>query len=558
MMNNNDISDNFSLIAKLMDIHGDNAFKSKSYAVAAFTIDKLTTQLSSLPKEQIKTIKGIGDSIAKNIIELIETGNFLALKDYLEKTPPGILEMLSIKGIGPKKIATIWRELEIETLGELLYACNENRLTLYKGFGEKTQKNIKESIEFYMGTLGRFLYHQVELYAHTIDEKLKSTSKSTFFLCGEFRRQLEVINKLEWTTNESSANLKSFFTANDYETVQEETNIISFKGKENCLIEFHLSNDANFYSTLFKNSCSKEFLVEWNSFTNWNDQFTYKSEDEIFNQANICPTAAYQRETATNLHAAKNNDLPSVIETDQIAGIIHSHSNWSDGNNTIEEMAFAAIKNGYQYLVISDHSKSAYYANGLQEDRIRAQHQQIDELNPKLKSFKVFKSIESDILNDGNLDYSNAILSSFDIIIASIHSNLKMNQEKAMARLLKAIENPYTSILGHMTGRLLLSRNGYPIDHNIIIDACAANNVAIELNAHPRRLDMDWRWIDKALNKNVLISINPDAHSIDNYTDCKYGVLVAQKAGLTAKNNLSSFSLHSFEKFIVDQKSKRP
>jgi DNA polymerase (family 10) len=558
MMNNNEIADNFSLIAKLIDIHGDNSFKAKSYAAAAFTIEKLTAQLNSIPAEQIRTIKGIGDSIAKNIIEQIETGNLLVLQYYLAKTPPGILEMLSIKGIGPKKISTIWKELEIETLGELLYACDENRLTLYKGFGEKTQKNIKESIEFYMGTLGRFLFHQVELYAHTIDQKLKSTSKSTFFLCGEFRRQLEVINKLEWVTNESATNLKSFFTQNDYETIQDEINIISFKGKENCLLEFHLANDATFYSTLFKNSCSEEFLNEWNNITNWNDQFTYRSEDEIFNQPNICLIAAYQRETAKDVHAAKNNDLPSVIETDQIVGIIHCHSNWSDGNNTIEEMATAAINNGYQYLVISDHSKSAYYANGLKEERIRAQHQQIDELNPKLKSFKIFKSIESDILNDGNLDYANNILSSFDLVIASIHANLKMSQEKAMARLLKAIENPFTSILGHVTGRLLLSRNGYPIDHNIIIDACAANNVVIELNAHPRRLDMDWRWIDKALNKNVLISINPDAHSIEGYSDCKYGVLVAQKAGLTAKNNLSSFSLTAFQKFVEEQKAKRP
>ncbi len=541
-----------------MDIHGDNSFKAKSYATAAFTIDKLTAQLSLLPPEQIKIIKGIGDSIAKSIIEQIETGNFLALQNYLEKTPSGILEMLNIKGIGPKKIATIWKELEIETLGELLYACDENRLTLYKGFGEKTQKNIKESIEFYMGTLGRFLFNQVELYAHAIDQKLKSTLETTFFLCGEFRRQLEVINKLEWTTNESSINLKSFFTEIEYETIQQETNIISFKGKENCLLEFHLTNDVNYYATLFKHSCSEDFLNEWSIITKWNDLFPYQSEDEIFNRSNICPSAAYQRETALDVHAAKNNDLPSVIETDQIAGIIHSHSNWSDGNNTIEEMALAAINNGYQYLVISDHSKSAFYANGLKEERIRAQHQQIDELNPQLKSFKIFKSIESDILNDGNLDYSNNILSSFDLVIASIHSNLKMNQEKAMGRLLKAIENPYTSILGHLTGRLLLSRNGYPIDHNLIIDACAANDVVIELNAHPRRLDIDWRWIDKALNKNVLISINPDAHSIEGFNDCKYGVLVAQKAGLSAKNNLSSFSLQKFEKFVIQQKSKRP
>jgi DNA polymerase (family 10) len=186
-----------------------------------------------------------------------------------------------------------------------------------------------------------------------------------------------------------------------------------------------------------------------------------------------------------------------------------------------------------------------------------AQHAQINELNNKLAPFVIFKSIESDILNDGSLDYAAAVLNSFDLVIASVHSNLKMSEEKAMARLLKAIENPFTSILGHMTGRLLLSRNGYPVDHARIIDACKANNVVIELNAHPRRLDIDWRWISKAMDKGILISINPDAHAIEGYADCRYGVLVAQKAGLTAQMNLSSFDLNTFQEFVQQQKAKR-
>jgi DNA polymerase (family 10) len=220
-------------------------------------------------------------------------------------------------------------------------------------------------------------------------------------------------------------------------------------------------------------------------------------------------------------------------------------------------MAVAAKDKGLQYLVISDHSKTAFYANGLQEDRIRAQQQQVDELNAKLAPFKIFKSIESDILNDSSLDYSPEVLSTFDLVIASVHSNLKMNEEKAMMRLMNAIENPYTSILGHMTGRLLLSRNGYPVDHKRIIEACAANQVVIELNAHPRRLDIDWRWIDYALEKGVLISIDPDAHAIDGFDDCRYGVLVAQKAGVSKEQNLSSYSLSDFETFVARQKSKR-
>jgi DNA polymerase (family 10) len=220
-------------------------------------------------------------------------------------------------------------------------------------------------------------------------------------------------------------------------------------------------------------------------------------------------------------------------------------------------MATAAKEKGLQYLVISDHSKSAFYANGLYEERVFAQHGEVEALNAQLAPFRIFKSIESDILNDGSLDYSEEVLQSFDLVIASVHSNLKMSEEKAMARLLRAIESPYTNILGHMTGRLLLSRNGYPVDHKKIIEACAANEVVIELNAHPRRLDMDWRWIDYALEKNVLISINPDAHSVAGFNDTKYGVLAAQKAGLTKKQNLSSFSLEAFEKFLVAQHGKR-
>lgn len=220
-------------------------------------------------------------------------------------------------------------------------------------------------------------------------------------------------------------------------------------------------------------------------------------------------------------------------------------------------MALAAKEQGYEYLIISDHSKSAFYANGLQADRIIAQHKEIDTLNKKLAPFVIFKSIESDILNDGSLDYPDEVLASFDIVIASVHSNLKMTEEKAMMRLLNAINNPYTSILGHPTGRLLLSRKGYPVNHEAIIEACAQNNVVIELNAHPRRLDMDWRYIQAAVESDVLISIDPDAHAIEGYDDCKYGVLVAQKAGLSAANNLSSFSLSEMMEFIAYQQEKR-
>jgi DNA polymerase (family X) len=261
------------------------------------------------------------------------------------------------------------------------------------------------------------------------------------------------------------------------------------------------------------------------------------------------------RESASILDKFNTKPPPTLIQPHDIKGIIHCHSNWSDGTNTLEEMAKTAKAAGFEYMVISDHSKSAFYAQGLNEEKISTQHQLIDELNNRITGFKIFKSIESDILNDGNLDYSNSVLATFDLVIASVHSNLKMTAEKAMARLITAIENPYTTILGHMTGRLLLSRKGYPVDHKKIIDACAANNVVIELNAHPSRLDIDWRHIGYALERGVMISIDPDAHSIDGFGDIRYGVLAAQKAGVIPQQNLSSLGLTDFEKLIRDLKS---
>jgi DNA polymerase (family 10) len=297
--------------------------------------------------------------------------------------------------------------------------------------------------------------------------------------------------------------------------------------------------------------------LAWQALPNFDATKVFESELAIFEQVQIPFIPAAQREDPSIIQQAKTKGLNRPIQSSDIKGIIHSHSTWSDGLHTIEQMAVAAKEKGFEYLVISDHSKSAFYANGLHEDRIRAQHKEIDALNKKLAPFVIFKSIESDILNDGSLDYPDEILALFDIVIASVHSNLKMTEEKAMMRLMNAIENPYTSILGHPTGRLLLSRKGYPINHEAIIMACAANNVVIELNAHPRRLDMDWRYIHQAMQEDVLISINPDAHAIDGFEDCAYGVLVAQKAGLTAAQNLSSFSLAEMMEFISYQQAKR-
>jgi DNA polymerase (family 10) len=557
-MDNAQIADSFSLLAKLSDVHGENSFKVKAYSSAAFTIDKLTVELSEVPREKLFSIKGIGESTGNKVIELLETGEMAALNLLIEKTPEGILEMLTIKGIGPKKIATIWKEMEIETVGELLYACKENRLKLYKGFGEKTQLNVIETLEYYLKSKGSFLFAQVE----TIISPIESFFAGIFndvrtAITGTYKRHFEIIDELELVIEASIADIVTTLTAVDeVEILEENATDILLKTPAGLKIRVYGCDTTPWIEQVFYKSCSPEFEVAFRQQFPAINYTACANEEAIFSNASINFIPAFLRESPAIIAKAAVA-IPDYIKTGDIRGIIHSHSDWSDGNNTLEEMANAAIAKGLEYLVISDHSKSAFYANGLKEDRIKAQHHYIDELNNKLAPFKIFKSIESDILNDGNLDYSEAILATFDLVIASVHSNLKMSEDKAMLRLLNAIKNPYTTILGHMTGRLLLSRKGYPVNHHAIIDACAASNVVIELNAHPSRLDIDWRHIEYALEKKVMISINPDAHRTEGFDDTKYGIMVAQKALLTKEQNLSSFGLKEFETFLSNKKLKQ-
>jgi DNA polymerase (family 10) len=550
MADNYSIADQFSLLSKLMDIHGENSFRAKSYSIAAYSIEQLPVQLAQTPKEKISGLKGIGDSTAKKIIEILETGKMSALEEIIFKTPPGVLEMLQIKGLGPKKIATIWKEMEIESIGELLYACQENRLLLFKGFGAKTQQNVMDTIEFYLRHQGHFLYAEICAYAETIDDLLKKTwPDEKISITGAFRRQSLVVEKIEWVTTIDPAKLKTLFTEHSYTISNTDEKFLQCKGQENIQLEFNFTNDEQFFPLLFNSTGSPEFMEKWTAETG-EKGVSGISEEEIFSNAGIGFIPPGRREKADIIDLARKAPLPTPIIDLDIKGIIHSHSNWSDGSHTLEEMARACMDKGLEYLVISDHSKSAFYASGLSEDRIKEQHKLIDELNNRLGPFRIFKSIECDILNDGSLDYSDEILSTFDLVIASIHSNLKMTEEKAMARLMKAIQNPYTTILGHMTGRLLLSRPGYPVNHTAIINACKENQVVIEINAHPRRLDIDWQWIPLAMEKGVLLSINPDAHSTEGYHDVHWGILAAQKGGLVKENNLSSFSRAELEQYL--------
>jgi DNA polymerase (family X) len=556
-MNNYEIADHFSLLSKLMDIHGEDSFKSKSYSNAAFNIERLPADISTMADAELFGVRGIGASTGKKIRELLATGKLPQLENLLSVTPPGILDMLQIKGLGPKKIAVIWNELGIESLGELEYACNENRLVALKGFGAKTQESVLQNIVYFKQNLGFHLWAEVEVMGKAlIGQTQKGYPGNLFALTGDIRRQNETVEFVEIVSDLGRETLTKEFQDITDTVIEDEPNerlLVRMPGQPR--VRFHITGTERFYHTLFMTTGSDEFMTAFLAKYQLPDAPV--NEEAIFTQNGLAYIPPMLRETAGILDKASTSTLSELIQPSDIKAIIHSHSTWSDGVHTIAQMAQTAKDQGLEYLVISDHSQTAFYAGGLKPEQIAAQHQEIDALNAKLAPFKIFKSIESDILGDGSLDYSPQVLDTFDLVIASVHSNLKMSLEKAMDRVLTAVRNPYTAILGHPTGRLLLSRKGYPLDHKQVIDTCAEHNVVIEINAHPRRLDIDWRWIEYAIEKGVLLSIDPDAHSVEGYKDTYYGVMVAQKGGLTAAHNLSSFTLPQFEEFLKKYRTKR-
>lgn len=555
-MDNYQIADAFALLAKIMDIHGENSFKTKTYANAAFQIEKLPMQLADMDAASIAAQKGIGVATAQKIAELLQTGSLSILNEYIANTPPGVIEMLSIKGLGPKKIHTVWKEMGIETIGELEYACNENRLTLYKGFGEKTQHNVAEAIRFYLNQQGWFLFQQAEEIAQQFVQLLQTQLPThQTVITGSLRRQMETVDSIDLLTTADAEDVMQLLQPLDALTLTEEQpNGLCYQISNGPQLLIQTTTSESWGHALFTTTGPDTFTSTLQSAIH---NTNFATEEDLFAAAK----QTFIPPVLRDLPAERLNNIAdldkALIQPQDIKGIIHSHSVWSDGSNSIREMAEAAKAQGLEYLVISDHSKSAGYANGLNEERIMQQHAEIDLLNKQLAPFKIFKSIECDILNDGSLDYSDSVLNNFDLVIASVHSNLKMTEEKAMQRLLTAIAHPAVTILGHMTGRLLQSRAGYPVNYEAIIEACAKHHVCIELNAHPRRLDIDWRWIPAAVDKGILISINPDAHAVEGFADTRYGVLAAQKGMLRKEQNLSSFSLEAFENFLQQNKAAK-
>ncbi|MBD1425986.1 DNA polymerase/3'-5' exonuclease PolX [Sphingobacterium arenae] len=554
-MENKAIAKVFKLYSQLMELFNDNPFRTKAMASASFKIDKLPFPAVDASVDQLSTQPGIGKSTAEKIIAILETGSFPELDNLVGKTPPGVLAMLTIKGLGPKKIQAIWKDLGIESIGELLYACNENRLKDAKGFGLKTQEEIRKAIEFSNANQGLFLYAKVEKRASTfLGDLVSRFPDQQHALTGDFRRKYEIIASIDILTTISVQEIVAFINDTPGYTIDEQSEATVHLTDE-LGIRYHIqgTTEEHFARDLLFSTGNDTHIQTLRAIQE--NIPALSSEEAIYSALGLPYIEPELREGAGEIDWAKNGDLPQLITYADLKGSLHNHSTYSDGVHSLEQMAtYCKEELGLSYFGICDHSKTAVYASGLGIERVQEQWQEIEHLNSKLAPFRIFKGIESDILSDGSLDYPDEILAKFDFVVASIHSNLRMEEEKATQRLITAIENPHTTILGHPTGRLLLSRPGYPIDYKKVIDACAANQVVIEINANPLRLDLDWRWQRHALEKGVLLSINPDAHRTEGLTDMQYGVYVARKGGLSPERCLNAFSLEEIEQYFAKKK----
>ena len=542
LADNHEIVKALQLYANLAELHEENPFKYKAFASGAFNLRKIKEPLCELQESQLLMIPGVGKSVAKAIVEYCVSRKFPALEELLSVTPVGLIAMLGIKGLGPKKVRLIWQSLEIETVEDLFDACRQNRLVEVSGFGYKTQQTIMAAIEFSYGAQGKFHLARVMPYVELFLAGMRSVfSNEEHEFSGDYYRKCDVIERLVLMT---TAMEMSGITSVDWQeilnrggnhflgwTLHDESG--SLIHEQGFVMDIEVVMHSDFARKLFEGGAAARHLeLMGYSISDWkgNARDTYAAKGIEF----VVPG---RREGHLELERQVKED--SLLKYSDIKGVLHNHTTYSDGLNSVEEMALYAMEIGMEYLGVCDHSKSAGYARGLQVERVLQQFEEIDLLNQQLWPFKIFKGIESDILNDGTLDYPNELLQGFDFVIASVHAQLQMNRNKATNRLITAIEHPATRILGHMTGRLLLRRSGYDLDVPKVLQACAQNQVAVEINANPQRLDLDWRWVDYALEQGVWLAINPDAHSKEGLQDLHFGIKVAEKTGLKPERCLN-------------------
>lgn len=562
----------------LLELKGENPFKCRAFHNAARVIEALTQDLGGLVSAgDLRTVKGIGESLAVVVSDLVLKGKSKDYEEVRSSLPSGLLEMTRIQGLGPKRIKILYDKLKIKSIAELKKACEKHALAKLEGFGEKTEENILRGIELLAKTSDKHLFPKAKEAAGKIYAAIASLPEvKRCEIAGSLRRKKEVIGDIDIVVSAAQKHRSKIFGVF---TSHPEVDSVIAKGETKSSVvlkggmnsDLRIVEDAEFPFALNYFTGSKEHNVELRSrartyglslneygFTKVEGDSKKKvrsipickNETEIYKALDMAYVPPELRENMGEIEAAVDGKLPKLIEESDLRGTFHCHTTYSDGSNSLQDMAAGARAKGWKYLGIADHSKIAAYAGGLSEDKVRKQHKEIDKLNASLSGFRIFKGSEVDILPDGTLDYPDKLLASFDYVVVSIHSKFKMTEAEATKRVIRALKNKYVTVLGHPTGRLLLGRDGYPINMLEVINAASDYGKAIEINSHPLRLDLDWRLVKYAKDKHVRIFINPDAHNVDGLGDVAYGVGIARKGWLEAKNVVNAWELKKVESFL--------
>lgn len=567
-MDKQEISQMFEEIALMLDLKGENPFKSKAYINAARTLEMLEGDIKDyVLEDRLGEIKGIGKAIKEKLIEIVDTGTLEYYNDLRATIPEGLFEMLKVPGLGPKKVKTIYEKLEVKTIGELEYACIENRLLDLEGFGKKTQQNILKGIENMKKFHEQFLFDEV---IHLAEEVKKHVQQSGLTdrceITGSIRRKKEVVKDVDMIATSNHANhLMDYFTTLPFveEVIAKGDTKSTVRMQNGINMDLRVVVDKEYPYVLNHFTGSKEHntAIRHRARTmgiKVNEYGLFREEKliECYNEADIYNILGLDyippelRENNGEIEAAEKHQLPNLIDLKDIKGTFHMHTVYSDGSNTIEEMMESAKRMGLSYIGVSDHSHSAFYARGLNKNEIMRQLEEIDRLNDKYQDFQIFKGIESDILPDGSLDYDEDILKLFDFVIASVHSSFKLAKDKMTERIINAIKNKHTTMLGHPTGRLLLARKEYELDLYAVIDAAGEYNKIIEINSDPHRMDLDWRYLKYAKEKGVLLSINTDAHNVQGLDNIRLGIGIARKGWIEPHNVINTMPLAEVKKYF--------
>ena len=571
-MDKRDVAHILEEIGTLLELKGENPFKTRAYHNAARTILGMEGSLEkAVTSGDILKQKGIGKALAEKLSELVTTGKLDYYEELKKTVPEGLLEMLAIPGLGPRKAKAIHEELGISTVGELEYACLENRLVDLPGFGAKTQEKIIAGIEYIKKHRDRFLYSEAFVAGQSLlDSLLQHEHAVRGSLAGSLRRAMETVKDVDIVvSSDRPGSLMEFFVGHsDSDTVLAHGDTKStIRLRSGINVDLRVVADEQFPFALHHFTGSKEHNtamraraktmgLKMNEYGLFKGDRSLKAKDEaeIFASLGLSFIPPELREDKGEIQAAGEEKLPELVDLSDLKGILHVHTHWSDGSATLEEMARAAHERGYEYLGIAEHSKSAYYAGGLDETRVREQHEAINKLNKQLSGIRILKGIESDILPDGSLDYADEMLQSFDFVIASIHSGFNLSEENMTKRIIKAMSNKYVDMLGHPSGRLLLARDSYRVNMETVLGAAAEHGVCMELNANPHRLDLDWRWGALARSLGVKICVNPDAHHVDGLDDVQYGIGIARKGWFTRNDVLNCLDVAEFMNMMTERK----